>query len=160
MKKKAMQVVYIAFLIGCLVLVGLLTLSWGANEAELDLIKAAQKGDLAQVKSLIAAGVNVNVMVGDTALMTASEEGDVKVVQALLAAKADVNAKNIIGFTPLILTSVRRRVEVVRALLSAKADVNTQLAKGLGKGIRDFKKSLQGDESTPKQLEDKSKTEE
>jgi sec-independent protein translocase protein TatA len=35
-----------------------------------------------------------------------------------------------------------------------------ELAKGLGKGIRDFKKSLQGDESTPKELEDKSKTEE
>jgi sec-independent protein translocase protein TatA len=35
-----------------------------------------------------------------------------------------------------------------------------ELAKGLGKGIRDFKKSFQGDESTPKQLEDKSKTEE
>ena len=35
-----------------------------------------------------------------------------------------------------------------------------ELAKGLGKGIRDFKKGLEGNEATPKELEDKSKTEE
>lgn len=34
----------------------------------------------------------------------------------------------------------------------------SELGSGLGKGIRDFKKSLEGDESTPKELEDKSKT--
>ena len=35
-----------------------------------------------------------------------------------------------------------------------------ELGKSLGKGLRDFKKSLEGDESTSKELEDKSKTEE
>jgi sec-independent protein translocase protein TatA len=35
-----------------------------------------------------------------------------------------------------------------------------ELGKSLGKGLRDFKKSLEGNESTPKELEDKSKTEE
>jgi sec-independent protein translocase protein TatA len=35
-----------------------------------------------------------------------------------------------------------------------------ELAKGLGKAIRDFKKSVEGDDSTSKELEDKSKTEE
>ena len=35
-----------------------------------------------------------------------------------------------------------------------------ELGKSLGKGLRDFKKSLEGDESAPKELEDKSKTEE
>jgi sec-independent protein translocase protein TatA len=34
----------------------------------------------------------------------------------------------------------------------------SELGSGLGKGIRDFKKSLEGDEPTPKELEDKSKT--
>jgi sec-independent protein translocase protein TatA len=36
----------------------------------------------------------------------------------------------------------------------------SELGSGLGKGIRDFKKNLEGDESTPKELEDKSKTKE
>jgi sec-independent protein translocase protein TatA len=36
----------------------------------------------------------------------------------------------------------------------------SELGSGLGKGIRDFKKSLEGDESTPKELEDKPKKEE
>jgi len=36
----------------------------------------------------------------------------------------------------------------------------SELGSGLGKGIRDFKKNLEGDESAPKELEDKSKTEE
>jgi len=36
----------------------------------------------------------------------------------------------------------------------------SELGSGLGKGIRDFKKNLEGDEATPKELEDKSKTKE
>jgi TatA/E family protein of Tat protein translocase len=36
----------------------------------------------------------------------------------------------------------------------------SEFSAGLGKGIRDFKKSFQGDKSTSKELEDKSKTEE
>jgi ankyrin repeat protein len=101
MKKKAIQGVYVVFLIGYLVLVGLLIQSWGANEAELDLRKAAQKGDLAQVKSLIAAGVDVNAKekYGNTAPMAASQSGHVEVVRALLAAKADMNAKDESGKT-------------------------------------------------------------
>jgi len=35
-----------------------------------------------------------------------------------------------------------------------------ELGKSLGKGLRDFKKSLEGDESAPQELEDKSKKEE
>jgi serine/threonine-protein phosphatase 6 regulatory ankyrin repeat subunit B len=69
----------------------------------MDLINAAQKGDLAQVKSLITAGVDVNAKNdrGFTALMGASQDDDVEVVQALVAAKADVNAKDNYGLTSL-----------------------------------------------------------
>lgn len=35
-----------------------------------------------------------------------------------------------------------------------------ELGSGFGKGIRNFKKSMEGDETTPKKLEDKSKTKE
>jgi sec-independent protein translocase protein TatA len=36
----------------------------------------------------------------------------------------------------------------------------SEFGAGLGKGIRDFKKGLEGDETAPKELEDKSKTKE
>jgi sec-independent protein translocase protein TatA len=36
----------------------------------------------------------------------------------------------------------------------------SEFGAGLGKGIRDFKKSLEGNESTPKEPEDKPKTKE
>jgi sec-independent protein translocase protein TatA len=36
----------------------------------------------------------------------------------------------------------------------------SELGAGLGKGIRNFKKSMEEDEATPKKLEDKSKTKE
>jgi ankyrin repeat protein len=90
MKKKAIQGIYVVFLIGCLMLVGLLTPSWGANKAEEDLINAAGKGDLAQIKSLIAAGVDVNAKNNDgyTALTLASKHGNDEVVKLLRQAGA------------------------------------------------------------------------
>jgi ankyrin repeat protein len=97
---------------------------------EEDLYKAASEGNLARVKSLIAAKVNVNAKNKDglTALMWASNEayGHVEVVRALLAAKADVNAKNNDGETALMWASANGNIEVVRALLAAKADVNAK----------------------------------
>jgi sec-independent protein translocase protein TatA len=36
----------------------------------------------------------------------------------------------------------------------------SEFGASLGKGIRDFKKGLEGDESAPKELEDKAKTKE
>jgi ankyrin repeat protein len=123
MKKKAIQGVYVVFLIGCMVLVGLLTPSWGANKAEDDLINAAKNGDLALVKSLIAAGVDMNAKnnVGYTALIFASQQGHVEVVRALLAAKADMNAKDNDDMTALIRASQGGHDEVVKLLRQAGA---------------------------------------
>jgi hypothetical protein len=87
MKKKMIRRVDVVFLIGCLVLGGLSALSWGA---EGDLIDAAYNGDLARVKSLIAAKADVNAKTtgGYTALLIASERGYVEVVKLLKQAGA------------------------------------------------------------------------
>jgi len=101
-----------------------------------DLIKAAGKGDLARVKALLAAKADVNAKTanGSTALMVASEFGDLfghlEVVRALLDAKADVNAKTANDVTALILASQQGHLEIVRALLDAKADVNAKADNG------------------------------
>ena len=71
----------------------------GLNE---DLIKASERGDLPQVKRLLAKGAEVNAKTefsitaliwpkdGRTALMAASERGHREVVQLLLATGAEV----------------------------------------------------------------------
>src|SRR5262249_48172911 len=91
-------------------------------------IRASERGDLPVVNAMLSQGdVSLNAKrrdTGDTALLLASENGHLKVVQALLAAGADVNAKGYGGFTALIRASRRNYLEVVRALLAAKADVN------------------------------------
>ena len=63
-----------------------------------------------------------------TALMEASSNGHLEVVQALLAAKADVNAKRRLNSKgpdmALTIASLNGHVNVVQALLAGKADVN------------------------------------
>lgn len=101
-----------------------------------DLVSAAKHGDLAAVNAMLRAGTDVNErkyrsfggILGDgTALMQASADGHLEVVQALLAAKADVNAtlsEKRDGETALTLAVRKGRVKVVPALLAANADVN------------------------------------
>jgi ankyrin repeat protein len=57
----------------------------------MDLLMAAQRGDLALVKSLIAASVHVNAKdyIGRTALMLASEAGRDEVMKLLKQAWAE-----------------------------------------------------------------------
>ena len=119
MKKKIIQRMHVIFLIGFLMLGGLSAPSWGA---EGDLRDAAYKGDLARVKSLIAAKTDVNAQhkAGGTALMWASVGGHVEVVRTLLAAKADVNAKNNDGRTALMEAS-KGHDDVVKLLKKAGA---------------------------------------
>ncbi|HOW54564.1 MAG TPA: ankyrin repeat domain-containing protein, partial [Syntrophorhabdaceae bacterium] len=72
-----------------------------------ELIDAAEKGDLAHVKFLIASGADVNARdsSGWTALMAASQAGRTEAVRALIEAKADVNAGDEPGVTVLMAAS-------------------------------------------------------
>ena len=72
-----------------------------ADDAQ-DLIRAAKKGDISTVQTLLAKGAEVNakdakIAGGWTALIYAAQFGHLAIVQALLAKGADVNAKLVGG---------------------------------------------------------------
>lgn len=90
------------------------------------LLDAAERGDAAEIKRLLAAGADVNAADkdGGTALDAAAYYGHADCVKILLAAGADVHAVNIDGWTALMAAANRGKTEVVKLLLAAGADVN------------------------------------
>lgn len=101
-----------------------------------DLTSASHHGDIARVKSLLAAHADPNAKnaESDAALNLASREQHLDVVRALLAAGADVNARGQIGDTALIdllRACSAKTFELTQVLLSAKADVNAAEADGV-----------------------------
>jgi len=94
--------------------------------------QAAEDGDLAEVKRLIAEGADVNAAdqehtVKWTPLIAAASGGDVQVVKVLLENRAKVNATDSHGYTPLyyaLWTDGNNSEEIVRALIASGADVN------------------------------------
>ena len=97
--------------------------AWAHSGGDHPLINAAGRGDLSQVKMLLAAKADVNDDAGRgiTALMVASQNGHREIVQALLAAKANVNIKTRNGDTPLIAATQNGHEEVVHLLKKAGA---------------------------------------
>jgi Ankyrin repeats (3 copies) len=88
-----------------------------------DLINAANNGDLASVKALLAKGADVNAKTsyGWTALICASQHGHLEVVQALLAKGADVNAEQNNGRTALDAATAGGHADVIALLVKAGA---------------------------------------
>jgi uncharacterized protein len=88
------------------------------------LMRAADEGDAARVRSLLASGAEVNAAAegGETALMRASAKGHLDVVEVLLDAGGDVHAKSENGFTPLFMAVFFGHAEVARALLARGSD--------------------------------------
>src|SRR5258707_331099 len=72
-----------------------------------DLLAGCRKGDLSQVKTLLAKGADVNARdaTQDTPLMIASLNGYLEVLKLLVTKGADVNASNATGFTALHLAA-------------------------------------------------------
>jgi ankyrin repeat protein len=94
---------------------------------ETPLMTAARTGALHAVKTLIAAGANVNArdtIRGQTALMWAAAEGHAAVVQALVDADADLHTRLPSGMSPFLLAVREGRLDVVRILLKAGVDAN------------------------------------
>lgn len=103
-----------------------------AAAADTRLVDAVMQQDLAAVRSLLEAGVDVNAAQGDgaTALHWAAHWDDEEIVGRLLQAKAAVNATNELGVTPLSLACLDASPLVVEKLLAAGADPNIALPSG------------------------------
>jgi len=63
-------------------------------------------------------------------LLSAADKGDVKSIQAAIAAGVDVNAADPAGYTALMKAASGGRLEAVRALLKAGAKVNARSKQG------------------------------
>lgn len=95
---------------------------------------AAARGDLGEVKKLLASGVDLNERDdnGFTALGAAAYQGKTNIVKFLVERGADVNFRHTMsgsdleGSTPLHFASYRGRVDTVRTLIELGADVNAR----------------------------------
>src|SRR6266576_66859 len=114
----------LAGLLGSSILVGA---ALAADTTNVPLVTAAKTGDRAAVRSLLN-GIPQKVIAGpegETALMQAARRGNVEVVQALLAAKADPNAKEKNGGQNALMWALSQKQSAVAdALIRAGADVN------------------------------------
>ena len=104
-----------------------------ASPAEVPLIEAVRRGDVAAVRTLLRDGADPSAAQGDglTALHVAAETGNLEITRLLIAGKADVQAKSRLGgYTPLHLAAGGGHAEVVRALVQAGADVKAVTTTG------------------------------
>ncbi len=87
---------------------------------------AAQKGDLAVVKTLVQQKADVNAQQADgaTALQWAAYRNDTALADVLLAAGADVKKANREGATAMYLASIRGSAPMLDRLLKAGANPN------------------------------------
>lgn len=92
------------------------------------LLYAADRGYLAVVRELLAAGAAVDARTLDgseeTPLLCAAGSGHAPIVDALIAAGADVQARTDRGGSPLFLACQNGHTECVRALVRAGAEVS------------------------------------
>jgi ankyrin repeat protein len=102
------------------------------NDANHQLIAAAEQGSASAILAAIGAGADVNYQqsLGFTALMIVAGSAPVAATEALLSRGANVNIKNRVGATALMTAAIDGRSDVVRALLSAGADIEAATSTG------------------------------
>jgi ankyrin repeat protein len=90
------------------------------------LVLAAERGDTAEVRRLIAAGADVNWQdeKQDSAFLAAGARGRTEVVKLTLAAGANLKSTNRYGGTALIPACHYGHLETVKVLLATAIDVN------------------------------------
>ncbi len=100
------------------------------------LMVAATLGHLETVKKLKEANANVNKVSkpdGCTALLAATQTGQVSVIDFLLQSKADMEAIDLKTRKSALFLAVQfQRDEAVKLLLTANADITTRLPGGIG----------------------------
>ncbi|MBI2771669.1 MAG: ankyrin repeat domain-containing protein [Burkholderiales bacterium] len=98
----------------------------GAVAQPVALVEATRRNDLAQVRTLIARGADVNARdaLQDSAFLLAGASGFTEIVRATLAAGADLKSVNRYGGTALIPACHHGHVETVRLLLTTAIDAD------------------------------------
>jgi uncharacterized protein len=98
------------------------------SDVDNELLEAARAGNVAAVKKALEDGANVDAREGGefgrTALMTASMNSAIPVMQALLDAGAGVDLAAQLGETALILAAGGRGGDSIKLLLAHRADPN------------------------------------
>ena len=91
-------------------------------------LKEIRAGNREHAELFIKAGMDINSRDkdGSTALMVASERGDIEMAQFLMQNGADVSAKNIDGYTALMYVAYKGNLEIAELLIKNKADVNVK----------------------------------
>ena len=94
--------------------------------------EAAKSGDVAQIRTLLNQGADINARVenGYTPLHWAARYGHIEAVRVLLKAGALINARDEKERTPLHYAAGYGHVEAVRVLLKAGANINAQSEDG------------------------------
>lgn len=110
----------------CALLVPGVALAQGPGR-DAELIRAAEAGDPAAVKRLLAqgAGVRARDARGRTALVAATYGDRIEVARALIAAGADVNAQDDIRNSAFLLAGASGYLEILRLTLAAGADLRS-----------------------------------
>ena len=90
------------------------------------LIHATGNGDETMLRSLLEGGADVNARnkYGDTAILCASFQRQLKCLYWLLQSGADVNIQNSEGYTPLMNATGNGDLECLTMLTNSGADVN------------------------------------
>jgi ankyrin repeat protein len=106
--------------------------SLSAAPVKSEIADAAQRGDVAAVRALLAKKVNVNAPQNDgsTALHWAVHRGNAELINLLVRAGANVKSATREGVTPLWLASVNGDPAAIGALIEAGADANEKLPLG------------------------------
>ena len=101
----------------------------GAQAAgkDADLIRAAETGDAAALKRLLAQGASVKARDAEarTALVAATYGNRVEAARALIEAGSDVNAQDNLRNSAFLLAGARGYLEIVRLTLAAGADLKS-----------------------------------
>ncbi len=91
-----------------------------------DMLRAVDAGDTGTVTALLQRGMDINTVdsSGNSLLTLAAGNGNLALVDLLLAHRPQLGARNKVGDTALLSAALKDNVDIVRSLLKAGADVD------------------------------------